>query len=666
MDMPIDIFLEIASWSHPMTLIQLSRTSKGLRDMLMSKTARMVWRAALYNIPDLPPCAPDLAEPRYAALVFDKICLACSVDKATCVSYTARVRFCAACFRVNVVPGHRRFGSRFNDGRHSALSAGETIFSLVPRVVRESYMHIQRQNSSWDLYFLPELDFVDNKLSQLHGTADGSISVQEFIRTQKQLAQERYTYGLEVHKWENSSKLEQSRRQHDAQMGRTAQIEANLYELGYSTLDFPTDNPVWDNILNQPRQLTPRIWSQIKPKLIRMIDEAREDAIHEKLEERVEERCQQIKAHYDELLQTWADTESKDMMPTGMELCLLPPFQELARRNQAHGEISVEHFMDVFDSREGQHHLELYEIRVKKDLVTMLRKRNPNVASEQIANQDGEDGQDMDFTLDSALSRPDALFECVRHSCWRTVIVEARALDYRGIHAHWRSTHPNAPWGTDPETGETWPPAVITDKRKKTWRHNGIPAYIRPASAEIEVISPMLKIFGVRGPEYMDATMHRLDALVRAGQLICMCGNPCLPAPEQWSWIDMVRHVSDEQQWYKDMTSQRKPRVNLHDSLRNDHDLAGPPFLRYFSPEEAYDVRRQRTDRTSVPAQIPEGTAEATSDHEPSCKICLTSIKWPYRWGHLAKLRGSAAFIAYHMEAKHGQEYDPGSGLVEY
>jgi hypothetical protein len=42
--------------------------------MLMSRDSRPIWRAARGSFPDLPPCPPDLSEPEYARLVFDRDC----------------------------------------------------------------------------------------------------------------------------------------------------------------------------------------------------------------------------------------------------------------------------------------------------------------------------------------------------------------------------------------------------------------------------------------------------------------------------------------------------------------------------------------------------------------------------------------------------------------
>ena len=65
---------QIAPHLYPLDVIHLSRTSKPLRSLLMSKNSRPIWTTALSNVVDLPPCPTDMSEPLYAALVFDHHC----------------------------------------------------------------------------------------------------------------------------------------------------------------------------------------------------------------------------------------------------------------------------------------------------------------------------------------------------------------------------------------------------------------------------------------------------------------------------------------------------------------------------------------------------------------------------------------------------------------
>ena len=72
---------------HPRDLLNLARTSKDFRSLLMSRTSAIFWRAARQQIPGLPECPPFLSEPQYANLLFFSHC------HVSCVSlFSPRVR----------------------------------------------------------------------------------------------------------------------------------------------------------------------------------------------------------------------------------------------------------------------------------------------------------------------------------------------------------------------------------------------------------------------------------------------------------------------------------------------------------------------------------------------------------------------------------------------
>ena len=58
-----------------MDLLNLARTTKDIRDILMRRASKSVWKQAFVNVtPSLPECPSDLSEPQYAELAFGKTC----------------------------------------------------------------------------------------------------------------------------------------------------------------------------------------------------------------------------------------------------------------------------------------------------------------------------------------------------------------------------------------------------------------------------------------------------------------------------------------------------------------------------------------------------------------------------------------------------------------
>ncbi|KAJ3514172.1 hypothetical protein NLJ89_g2520 [Agrocybe chaxingu] len=97
-EMPLDMVYEIFSQLNPLDILNLSRTTKELRKMLLNRSSIFIWRRSRENIEGLPECPKDLSEPQYADLVFGRNCNYClrNLPKLHVV-WDARVKCCKPC-----------------------------------------------------------------------------------------------------------------------------------------------------------------------------------------------------------------------------------------------------------------------------------------------------------------------------------------------------------------------------------------------------------------------------------------------------------------------------------------------------------------------------------------------------------------------------------------
>ncbi|KAJ3562951.1 hypothetical protein NP233_g9257 [Leucocoprinus birnbaumii] len=77
----LPLFLPISStkygiimYLHPQDVLNLSRSTRRLRQLLMTRDARFAWKTSLSTVEGLPRCPSDLSEPQYANLAFDQHC----------------------------------------------------------------------------------------------------------------------------------------------------------------------------------------------------------------------------------------------------------------------------------------------------------------------------------------------------------------------------------------------------------------------------------------------------------------------------------------------------------------------------------------------------------------------------------------------------------------
>ncbi|KAH8115066.1 hypothetical protein DFH11DRAFT_143810 [Phellopilus nigrolimitatus] len=101
MSMPIDVFCEIALYLGPHDLLSMARTSKALRNLLMTKDSKPIWRAAEDSV-GLPECPLDLSSPQYASFIYDTYCTHCFRTKAYNHLTPLRIRLCKTCMKENL------------------------------------------------------------------------------------------------------------------------------------------------------------------------------------------------------------------------------------------------------------------------------------------------------------------------------------------------------------------------------------------------------------------------------------------------------------------------------------------------------------------------------------------------------------------------------------
>lgn len=65
---------QVLRYLFPNDLLNLARTTKPFRHLLMSKSSRIFWTLALHKVDGLPECPSFLSEPAYTNLCFLSVC----------------------------------------------------------------------------------------------------------------------------------------------------------------------------------------------------------------------------------------------------------------------------------------------------------------------------------------------------------------------------------------------------------------------------------------------------------------------------------------------------------------------------------------------------------------------------------------------------------------
>ncbi|KAH9832250.1 uncharacterized protein C8Q71DRAFT_778105 [Rhodofomes roseus] len=153
-NMPMDILLEILSHLMPMDLLNLARTSKPFRALLISRSSAGLWKASRRLVEGLPDCPNHLSEPAYANLVFSSHCHNCLKSNTQSILWEFGVRYCSSCKKsLTVTDGDGSAHARLICNHFS------TIYSLL------NCTEISGRKST--VYHAPQIDEVKKAMDEL-------------------------------------------------------------------------------------------------------------------------------------------------------------------------------------------------------------------------------------------------------------------------------------------------------------------------------------------------------------------------------------------------------------------------------------------------------------------------------------------------------------------
>ncbi|RDX52712.1 hypothetical protein OH76DRAFT_1480331 [Lentinus brumalis] len=300
LNVPVEVFLEIASHLQPLDLLHLARASLELRETLMSRKMRSVWIAARKNLdPPMPDCPEGMSEPAYASLVFEAQCIACGAGRASWkYSYAARVRFCGACWKANV-----RSGSKL------AKEAGikddmSVLFNLLPAAHDYRVWGWQEgklNQSGRNKFYEPEFLSVVERYKKIQSEGE-TKALQEFVAQRNAETRARLDFDSTLRDWQTAHSAAKDAQDGEVATERAAAIKQRLGELGYKSEDFPRWNSEWHTefrkMLHQPRPLTTKIWNTICPKLIKIVEAERSRQQEEAFKAKWRSRLTALETYY--------------------------------------------------------------------------------------------------------------------------------------------------------------------------------------------------------------------------------------------------------------------------------------------------------------------------------------------------------------------------------
>jgi len=158
----------------------------------------------------------------------------------------------------------------------------------------------------------------------------------------------------------------------------------------------PERNHQWSSLVVQPRELTPRIWKVIRPKLEVLIAEEKARRLETAKEDRLIAREDEFELFWAYFLANVPSVLRKNLMPTFYDACELATVVDMLANDDAHTTITKERFLArkeaiVADVAE-------YQIRIKRELVKLFVSQPTNGTGIQDVTSRSED-EEVDFSI---------------------------------------------------------------------------------------------------------------------------------------------------------------------------------------------------------------------------------------------------------------------------
>ncbi|KAG8959673.1 hypothetical protein FRC03_007649 [Tulasnella sp. 419] len=301
MNMPIDIFAEICCYLKPLDLLHLVWSSKAIRSVLMSKTSKPIWRTARKNqVPDLPECPSILTEPQYATLVFTTICQGCGCLRASRNFIGLYARYCSECVDDYVMKLNPTEVS-LSANRNLLRSVGwDVLVYLIPTSLAREVGDSSREKWKWTTREL--MDNLAVEWSKPR-TAEAKLT---FLASRMDMVGEIMTHVTDLLEWQNNQRARQIKEEKDIRKARYNSIKERLGKLGWEDSDLPThrwgvSQRKWYQLVERKQMLTDKVWKNLYPKLVPLLEEFRIENMNVERDRRVTSRALIISPNYSQL-----------------------------------------------------------------------------------------------------------------------------------------------------------------------------------------------------------------------------------------------------------------------------------------------------------------------------------------------------------------------------
>ncbi|KAF9267013.1 hypothetical protein L218DRAFT_955489 [Marasmius fiardii PR-910] len=261
---PLDILLEIYIYLEPQDILNLSRTSKELREYLLKHSSSPIWRKARENCSDLPPLPCDLNEPQYASLLFDNFCYSCLRSPCDNIIWECRVRCHKGCMN-ELFLAQDEYEDLHQDVDLSDICTVTRVTPCYNGTLQKGY---------YDDYW--PVPIVERLLSQYKEIRSDKSAVKDWTSQRRQDLESIREHAEQCRIWEKNRRGKHQTEQQTLRNKRRKEIIKRLSALGWGPKELKHREFLSHPLVKQSKPVTERVWNNLEPQLVECLQALKE------------------------------------------------------------------------------------------------------------------------------------------------------------------------------------------------------------------------------------------------------------------------------------------------------------------------------------------------------------------------------------------------------
>ncbi|KAI1795649.1 hypothetical protein LXA43DRAFT_730878 [Ganoderma leucocontextum] len=276
-DMPLDILFEICRFLHPRDLLNLARTSKAFRALLMRRDSAIFWRQVRRQFEGLPDPPSYLSEPAYANLLFFPHCHNCLKPNIPNMVCMFSARFCRACLRSLFTLSTAEADNlmwRMTNVEGKPFQMADLVYS--EKIIRK---HKER-------IFRPEIATMGVEWAALKDYQER----EKYIHKRRVFVAECQEFSERLAGWKETYDATKSSDLNDLKEERLRAVKEILYDEGWGHI---MDNRDWSpavqkeltdlKTVNKASRLTEKGWKNMRASVIEVMERLQREFIRDRL-----------------------------------------------------------------------------------------------------------------------------------------------------------------------------------------------------------------------------------------------------------------------------------------------------------------------------------------------------------------------------------------------